>query len=385
MKPIDNKVIAEIKSLKSEHNKLAADVRETELESMFDNQGKRLKRLDKGIIAKLGDRVLTAQELRRLPKGVKDRVVFYPEGATPDDELDEEIKASIHWGFITPSLDDNDLTAQQYDSLPTSSKNNVRFNITGKGKRILDMDDNKRNIFLHFDRWVTKKEVGEMMGIPLKKIDEYVSELVNDGLMEEENGKFKSKESRKFLRVKDYLKYFDKDGKLNVNLIKGMTEKDMPLDKAISSMVMGGIYEAIKKGWIEFMDGRSYTADEWMLLTDVEKETIGVRLTEKGRLEIEDGNPLKIYDELDRKKRADGGLNLVKNVIEKDGEILLELTEEGNQVKKMGEAMGIPPEQIFKTMLNVGLNKEINKFMVLEEKGIEGNRRIKPKDINIRV
>src|SRR3990167_2647912 len=143
MKPIDNKVIAEIKSLKSEHNKLAADVRETELESMFDNQGKRLKRLDKGIIAKLGDRVLTAQELRRLPKGVKDRVVFYPEGTTPDDELDEDIRASIHWGFITPSLNDNDLTAQQYDSLPTSSKNNVRFNITDKGKRIMDMDDNK--------------------------------------------------------------------------------------------------------------------------------------------------------------------------------------------------------------------------------------------------
>ena len=133
------------------------------------------------------------------------------------------------------------------------------------------------------------------------------------------------------------------------------------------------------------MDGKKYTADEWNNLDDIEKETIGVRLTEKGRLEIEDGNPLKIYDELDRKKRADGGLNLVKNVIEKDGEILLELTEEGNQVKKMGEAMGIPPEQIFKTMLNVGLNKEINKFMVLEEKGIEGNRRIKPKDINIRV
>jgi len=400
---------------------------------------------DKGIIAKLGDRILTTQELRRLPKGVKDRVVFYPEGATPDDELDENLKACLNWGFITPILDGNNLTAQQYDSLPSYSKNKVRFNITDKGGKVLGMDDYKKKVFLHFDRWVTKKEVAEMMGRPLKKIDEYVSELVNDGLMEEANGKFKSKESMKFLRVKDYLKHFDRDNKPNMGLIKGVTEwatreevaeqlgislkeinesldkqiakgfieekdgkfrindsdgkgkeritnyldelnksldnENVSLDKAISSMVMGGIYEAIKKGWIEFMDGKNYTADEWQALNYIEKERIGIRLTEKGRLEIEDGNPLKLYDELGKKKRENGGLNLVKNVVEKDGGIILELTEEGNQVKKMGEAMGISPEQIFKTMMNVGLNREISKFMILEEKGIVGNRRIKPKTI----
>ena len=400
---------------------------------------------DKGIIAKLGDRVLTTQELKRLPKGVKDRVVFYPEGATSDDDVDEDIKASLAWGLIKANLNDKDLTMEEYNFLLHNDKGNVKFSITNKGRKILNMDDNRRSIFLHFDRWVTKKEVAGMMGVPLKNIDKYVSELVADGLIEEQDEKFKSKDSMKFLRVQDYLKHFDKYNKPNMDLIKGLTEwatreelaeqlgiplkeinesldkqiangfieekdgkfrindsdgkgkdritnyldelnksldkSDMSLDKAISSMVMGKIYEAIKKGWIEFMDGKVYTADEWNALNDSEKETIGIRLTEKGRKEIEDGHPLKIYDELGRKKRQDGGLNLVKNVVEKDGEIILELTEEGNQVKKMGESMGISPERVFQTMLNVGLNKEMSKYMLLDEKGIEGNRRIKTKSI----
>ena len=393
-----------------------------------------------GIIARLGDRELTREELRRLPKGVKDKVTFYPIGATPEDELNEKLRGTLAWGFIEARLDDKKISLDEYDQLSNHIQGKVTFNITDKGKKVLDMDDNKKGVFLHFDRWETTKEVAKIMEIPLKKIDDYVSELVKDGLMEEQDGMFKSKESIKFLRVQDYLKHFDKRNApagiikgftewatkeelseqlgislpqinqiLNEQIAKGMLEekdekfrvndsdgkgkerihnyldvleksldKQMTFDQAISSMVKGGIFDAIKKGWIEFQDDKSYTAEEWDALDDVKKDKIGVRLTERGKREIEDDNPLKIYDELAKKKNAEGGLNIIEDVESDDeGNITLKLTPEGERVKRLGEAMGISAERVFQTMLNIGLGKQLAQYMFIEDKIVEGNRRVR--------
>ena len=218
--------------------------------------------------------------------------------------------------------------------------------------------------------WATKEELAVALDTSIDKIDNDLIRNINMGFIEEKDGLYRINDSdgKAVERIKEYInkiERFKNEGKFG-------------LTGAIETMVKGGIYDSIKKGWIEFQDGRSYTADEWNALNKVEQENIGVRLTEKGRREIEDDNPLNIYDELAERKRADGGLNLVADVHEKDGEIHLILTEDGERVKKLGEAMGISPERVFETMLNVGLQKSLGKYMIVgEEQVIEGNRRVR--------
>src|SRR3989344_1263674 len=402
----------------------------------------------KGIIAKLGNRELTRGELRRLPKGVKDRVRFYSEDGIEQEqkehELDDDFFVSLNSGFIIAALDGRNLTADEYRELPDDVRHNkVIFNITEKGKnyphlslrdsinnirggvgwkdkkefardigvpenrigdlisiglvKIVDnnyvIDNRNGNAMKEIERWslidkffgkrasstgwATKAELLRDAGIDEAEGDRIISKLVDKGEIEadysvQKNPRFRLSNDLDIYGFLDGLnKKYGLDGaKVNVE------DKRGGLYNALSGMVKGGIYEAIKTGWIAFMDDRTYTAYEWKNLSDFEQEKIGVRLTAKGRREIEDDNPLKIYDDLAKKKRNEGGLNLVKNIKDNNGEILLELTEEGERVKRLGIAMGIKPETVFKTMLNIGLDREMGKFMIIENgKIIDGSKR----------
>ncbi len=385
----------------------------------------------KGIVARLGNRELTKEELHRLPLTLKNRVKFYSDGHERKDELDKDLAISIRSGLVVAKLDGKELTAEEWKNLPDDArKDKVTFNTTENGKNypnmplkdrinmlkggigwetregiikeigisdeeferlikhglvmyinkeyVIDNRDGKAleriDKFLGRDKhnilteWATKDELSKMLDVPLENIDVVLNRHIDAGFIEEKDGKYRIN---------------DEDGKGTERINKYLDELDGAVKKgkvtvydAISGIVKGGIYEAIKKGWIEFMDGRTYTTDEWKNLTDEEKETIGVRLTEKGRREMEDGNPLKIFDELGKKKLDEGGLNLVKDTYEKDGMIYMNLTEEGEKVKQMGIAMGVSPKKVFQTMINIGLDKEISKYMLLENsKVIDGHRR----------
>ena len=321
----------------------------------------------KDIIAKLGSRELTREELRRLPKGVKDKVKFFPAETTKVDkvQLGKDLDVMVEYGYLEARLDGKLLTKEEYAELPEEAKRKVTFKNSEKGLAAA-----KKMSKPTISEWTTKEELALTLGIPTDEINNILTRHINMGFIEEKDGLYRINDSdgKAVERIKEYMNKIERLKK----------EEKFGITGAIEAMVKGGIYDAIKKGWIEFQDGRSYTADGWNALNKIEQEEIGVRLTEKGKREIEDDNPLKIYDELAERKRVDGGLNLVADVHEKDGEIHLILTEDGERVKKLGEAMGISPERVFETMLNVGLQKDLGKYMIVGEKQvIEGNRRVK--------
>ena len=320
----------------------------------------------KDIIAKLGSRELTREELRRLPKGVKDKVKFFPRETTKVDEvqLGKDLDVMVEYGYLEARLDNNLLTKDEYAKLPKEAKSKVTFKNSEKG-----LEAAKKMNKPTISEWATKEELAVALDTSIDEIDNDLTRHINMGFIEEKDGLYRINDSdgKAVERIKEYMNKIERLKK----------EEKFGITGAIETMVKGGIYDAIKKGWIEFQDERTYTADEWNALNKIEQESIGIRLTEKGKREIEDDNPLKIYDELAGRKRADGGLNLVADVHEKDGEIHLILTEDGERVKKLGEAMGISPERVFETMLNVGLQKDLNKYMIVGEKQImEGNRRV---------
>ena len=392
---------------------------------------------DESIIAKLGNRELTREELRRLPEGIKDRVKFFPKDyniKTEEDTLDDYLFVSINSGLVVANLDEKILTADEFRELPEDLARKVIFNITQKGKDYLQIplkerlrtwkggigwesrghfitDFNISNLQLdnllraglvkiirnhyvidNYDgkalerinsflakptnehkeirtEWSTKEELANTLDISVEETDRVLKHHIEAGFMEEREGLYRINDSdgRGMQRIKEYLGRIDRfhEGKL--------TQID-----AIESMVKGGIFDAIKKDWIEFQDGKNYTAEEWEGLDKVEQNKVGIRLTEKGRREIEDDNTLKIYDELAGKKNAEGGFNIIEDVeTDDEGYITLKLTPEGERIKKLGESMGISSEKVFQTMLNVGLRKQMARYMIIEDKLVEGNRRVK--------
>ena len=324
---------------------------------------------DERIVAKLGGRELTREQLRRLPESLRNKVEVFPKDDyvyKDDSEMERDFSTLIERGYLEAKLDGKVLTKEEWENLPEEDKKKrVTFRNTKEGEEYITGRNRPKVIETE---WATKEELATQLEISSEETENTLKHHIEMGFIEEKDGKYRinNSDGQGTKRIKEYIQRMDKfkdKGKLSY------------MD-AIETMVKGGIYDAIQKGWIEFQDGLVYTAEEWKALSGVEQEKIGIRLTEKGKREIEDGNPLKIYDELAEKKLKDGGFNLVRNIYETDYGVDLELTEEGERVKMLGEAMGISAKKVFQTILKVGLTKQLSGYMVVDEEKVEGDRRI---------
>lgn len=156
-----------------------------------------------------------------------------------------------------------------------------------------------------------------------------------------------------------------------------MSKKEVVYSK-VRDYVYKSIEHGLMNGWFEFKD-KSMNIDTWTKLSEEEKEKYPVKLTEKGKKEGSDFEKvLNIYQS--REKIKDFEKTLIKDVnIDKDNNIIFELTEDGKLMRTFCDSLGMDFLDFLKGKLTSVIDKLFSGFIVLNKKEniIKGQVRIK--------
>lgn len=133
---------------------------------------------------------------------------------------------------------------------------------------------------------------------------------------------------------------------------------------------MQQLENGLRKGWYKFEDS-NMTLEKWLKLpTEDRLDKYKIGLTEKGKREAPSN------DLLMRLTSNDFTDKYIKSIEENNGEIQIELTEKGEQARKLAVAMGIDFTDIMKNLLKDGLRREFNQFVeIKKDKPMDGQMR----------
>lgn len=134
--------------------------------------------------------------------------------------------------------------------------------------------------------------------------------------------------------------------------------------------VMEQLENGLRKGYYEFGD-KEMNLEKWLRLPLKDRlDKYKIRLTQKGKEEAPPKDLLKVLSSNDFTNRY------IKNITEKNGEISIELTEEGIQAKKLAKIMELDFEGIMMNLLSDGLRKQFNQFIKVDKnKLLDGHMR----------
>lgn len=144
----------------------------------------------------------------------------------------------------------------------------------------------------------------------------------------------------------------------------------MNKEEMMMPFVMEQLENGLRKGYYEF-DDKNMNLEKWLKLPLKDKmDSYKIRLTQKGKEEAPQKDLLKVLTSNDFTERY------IKNIMEKDGEITIELTEEGIHAKKLGEIMGLNFDNVMINLLSDGLRKQFNRFIRIDKnKLLDGQMR----------
>jgi hypothetical protein len=137
--------------------------------------------------------------------------------------------------------------------------------------------------------------------------------------------------------------------------------------KQISREVYETTMEGVRKGWLE---PQGMTVTEYLAKPVEEIADIPVRATERGKKEMGDDNVLALYNKLQNKQAA-----FIRDIhMDDDGNVTMELTEEGQRAKEMAEILGLDFVKHMRNIIGSGTDRLFSQFILLDKKQIMDGR-----------
>jgi hypothetical protein len=149
-------------------------------------------------------------------------------------------------------------------------------------------------------------------------------------------------------------------------------KQDKMMIDEVTEFVNNSILNGLKKGWYKFKD-KNMTIQKYVTLSEEEKDSCPVGITELGKSEDGDStNVLKLLEDMNLSHTLFRTYHM-----DKQGNITIELTEEGLRVKKLYEVSGLDFSSYIQKKMRFGLQRLFSEYIVLEknERHIKGHMR----------